>query len=318
MSLDGDTVEIRAHAKINLHLEVIRRREDGYHDIRSVVVPISLSDRIRIEPAAKGVETVLDDGGLAELEDLRGMSPERALTNRAALALQEATGCRRGVRMRLQKNIPVGGGLGGGSADAAAVLLALSDLWGTGLSRGRLEEIAAGVGSDVAALVHGGAVVMTGRGEKVASVEGLTASGRRGWWLVIANPRIPVSTRDIYSHCRPSLTSADGAFTNTVSSLGSGDVIRASKSLYNGLQPPAVEKYPLIGILLEELQAAGALGALVSGSGASVFGLCANEAEARSVEGRLRQRLGSAVWSYVARTLPDGVMAAHGPLEARV
>lgn len=318
MSFDGATAEIRAHAKINLYLEVIRRREDGYHDIRSVAVPISLSDRIRLESIPEGVETVLEADGQAELEDLAGMPPDRCLTNRAAAALQAATGRADGVRMHLQKNIPVGGGLGGGSADAAAVLIALNSLWGAGLSRARLMELAAGIGSDVAALVHGGAVVMTGRGERVEPVGGITGAGRRGWWLVVANPRVPVSTRDIYGRCRPGLTSADGAFTTTVSSLGSGDVRQASGSLFNGLQAPVVDKYPLIGILLEELRAAGALGVLVSGSGASAFGLCAGEAEARSVEGRLRQRLGAAVWSRVARTLPDGVMAAHGPLEARV
>ena len=145
-----------AHAKINLTLEILGVRPDGYQDLRSVVVPIPLHDDVARDPAdAISVE-------------MPGEIPqERNLAWRAAQALRQATGCARGVRIVLGKRIPQGAGLGGGSADAAAVLNGLNELWGLGLPKARLCGIAAAVGSDVPALTLGGPVLMEGRGERV-------------------------------------------------------------------------------------------------------------------------------------------------------
>ena len=308
-------VELEAPAKINLYLDVLGAREDGYHDIVSALVPISLCDNIIMEEQDDGIEGAFDCGELENLADLEVMASGRNLAVRAAEALKAATGYEGGASISIRKNIPVGGGLGGGSGNAAAVLVGLNELWGTGISRQRLMEIGSGLGCDVPAMTYGAAAIMEGRGEKVTPIA-LRNGGTEGWWLVLANPGVAISTRDIYERHTPALTSMDAAFKNMVLSLENGDVSGASRALFNGLQSTVTRKYPLVGVMLDELDAAGAIGTLVSGSGATVFGL-ANDAEhAREVEAEFSERVDGAVWTRVVKTMPDGVMVAHGPLEA--
>ena len=233
---------LAAHAKINLTLEVLGVRPDGYHDLRSVVVPVPLHDDVVLEPA---------DGVSVEMPG--DLPQERNLAWRAADALRRATGCRKGARIRLVKRIPAGAGLGGGSADAAAVLNGLNDLWGLGLAKGRLCEIGATVGSDVPALVLGGAVLMEGRGERVAP---LADSPLRDFplhdlcRLVLRTPPVFVSTPRVFAEFRES-------------DRGRGP---------NDLQPAACRLHPEIAAALEALRAEGCMGVQMSGSGSSVFG----------------------------------------------
>lgn len=309
------SIELEAPAKINLFLDVLGTRDDGYHDILSALVPVSLCDKITMEMQDGGIEAAFECGDVDDMADLERMDSGRNLAVRAAEALKAKTGHEGGARITIKKNIPVGGGLGGGSGNAAAVLVGLNELWGTDLSKQDLMEVGSMIGCDVPAMTHGGAVIVEGTGEKVSSVN-LQNGGADGWWLVLANPGVAVSTKDIYSRYRPSLTSADGAFKNMVFSLETGDVSGASRALFNGLQSTVTRKYPLIGIMLSELDAAGAIGTLVSGSGATVFGLARDAEHARGVEAEFKNRLDGAVWTRVAKTMPDGVMVAHGPLEA--
>ena len=322
MSERNESLTLHPAGKINLYLEVLGVRENGYHDIRSVLVPVSLHDVLTLEKAEKEIETDVrlcegDGGDLMGWGD-QGLSPKDNLATRAALALKEASGYRGGARITLEKCVPVGGGLGGGSADAAATLKGLNELWGTGLSLSELMEIGTGLGCDVPALIHGGAVSMQGMGEDVQPLDVGAEGGGQSWFVVILNPGFRVSTADVYSRCTSSLTSVDGEFKSIVSALRTGDVELAGRNLYNGLQETVFGKYPLVRILAEVLTEAGAIGSLVSGSGASVFGFASDETHARSVVERARERLEVPVWSWITRTLPDGVMVAHGPLEARV
>ena len=158
---------IEAHAKINLTLEVLGTRPDGYHELRSIVAAIPLHDDVELVDAPAGEAVVMVGDGL-EIPDV---PPEKNLAVRAARALQKACGVSRGVRIRIVKRIPAGAGLGGGSADAAAVLNGLNELWGLGLSTERLCAVGAEVGSDVPALVLGGVVMMEGRGERVRACD---------------------------------------------------------------------------------------------------------------------------------------------------
>jgi len=162
-------VKLLAHAKVNFTLEVLGERSDGYHALRSVVVPISLADTLEIEPTEDG--SVTSDTGFSD--DLC-VKAARVLADLqpSTFNLQPALG----ARIRVTKRIPAGGGLGGGSADAAAVLLGLDDLWRLGLSRTELAEIGAQVGSDVPSLVLGCPVLMEGRGEKVSPLFNLQPS----------------------------------------------------------------------------------------------------------------------------------------------
>ena len=300
---------------MNLFLEVIGKRGDGYHELRSVIVPIGLCDTVRLARTDGLIETEVNNGKLSGGNELCLAGQEENLATRAAVSLKERTGYKGGALIVLQKELPVGGGLGGGSADAAAVLVGLNELWQTGVSRAELGEIGFGLGCDIPALLHGGAVCMTGLGEEIVPIA-VSDDEQSQWWLVVVNPGFSISTADIYSRCSSPLTSREFSCSNVVSALETGDVGLAAKSLFNGLQELVFTKYPIIRMAAEGLESAGALGVLLSGSGASLFGLARDEEHARGVVAKLSRELGFAVWSEVTRILPDGVMVAHGPLEA--
>jgi len=239
-----------AHAKINLTLAVLGERPDGYHDLRSIVLPIPLHDTVTLEPASEISLVCQAAPGAAPLPTaLATLAPARNLAYRAAEALRRATGCMRGVRITLVKRIPAGAGLGGGSADAAAVLNGLNQLWELHLPKARLCEIAAEVGSDVPALVWGGPVLMEGRGERVTPLGAdhpLPDMAR----LVLRVPPVFVSTPEVFRAFRPE-------------DRGQGA---------NDLQPAACRLHPEIGAALAALRAEGCEGVTMSGSGAAVFG----------------------------------------------
>ena len=237
--------KVQAFAKINLTLEVYGKRPDGYHALRSLVLPISLADTLEIELA----DRLATDTGFAD-----------DLILKAARIL----GGGRGASVKVAKRIPVGGGLGGGSADAAAALKGLNELWG-------LMAIGAQVGSDVPALIYGKPCIMEGRGEIVKPLpENLQAAFAEPLALVLANPGVNSSTREVYANCTPRLDfSAEKEYNTTP---------------INDLEAPALRLYPQIG----ELKALMGAGAMMSGSGSTVFKIVASEAEAVAGRDALR------------------------------
>ncbi len=317
MQTGGNSLSLAAPAKVNLYLDVLGKRPDGYHDLRSLVVPVSLADEVVLQEAEEGVEVRCTGEGLPAGNQDVLPEPAQNLAARAAILLREAAGYAGGARIRICKHIPVGGGLGGGSADAAATLVGLNRLWKTGLSTGQLMELGARLGSDIPSMVCGRAVRMEGRGERVSPVNCRWPTGGT-WWLVVVNPGFSVSTRDVYARFRTGLTSSEETFRNAVFALEKGDVGLASRSLHNSLETTVFAKYPLLKIVAGKLKAAGALGVLLSGSGASVFAVAAGYDQALVIEEQVRRDAGSWLWTRVAQVLPDGVMVAHGPLEARV
>ncbi len=312
-------MRVEARAKINFFLEVLDKRPDGYHDLRSLLAPISLADEMEFEVSPDGtVETEMD---IRELPEIVGVSVAESndnLTTRAARLLQQETGCRLGARIRIRKRVPIGGGLGGGSSDAAATLRTLNRLWNLELPRSRLMELAARLGSDIPALVQGGAVAIEGVGDRVTRLEAAADPELRPWWLVVVNPGFSTSTRDIYERYRTRLTSEPESYNNMRSALSTGNVRLAAKHLFNSLEATVFGKYPLARMLVARLREAGALGAMVSGSGSSLFALAGDEGHARQLERALQSRSDGAIWSRVAKTMPDSVMVAHDPLEVRV
>ena len=245
-----------AFAKVNFTLEVFGGRADGYHALRSLVVPVSLSDTVSVEPAP----SLSSDFG------------EDDLCLKAARELCAG----RGAAIGVEKRIPVGGGLGGGSADAAAALVALNEAWGLGRTRAELVEIAARVGSDVPALVHGGPVVMEGRGELVAPFMQEGEAFPR-LWLVLANPGVASSTREVYGTCASRVTDDARILYNMRRALASGELGRIASAMVNDLAEAAVRLHPEIGAAMALLREAGVVGAAVSGSGSTVFGLVPDE-----------------------------------------
>ena len=305
-----------APAKVNLSLEILGRRADGYHELRSVVMPVSLFETVEVRTRADAevrVETVAEDG--VSLAALDGLPPEKHLAAKAVRAMQRALGRpERGADVRIVKRIPIGAGMAGGSADAAGVLACLRAMWAPDLPEADWLAAGASVGSDVPALQLGGAVLMEGRGERVSR---LLAPDEHPapFWLVVVFPEYSVSTKDVYAAADdPSaaggLTADPGLWQTLAHSVRHGDARAASGSLFNGLQHTVSLLHPPTSRFCSALREAGALGTLLSGSGSAVFGIAGSEDEAHAV----RRRLPPETRSRVVQTLPDGVMAAHGPL----
>ena len=233
-------MKVSAYAKINLTLEVYGKRPDGYHELKSIVQPIALADEIEIERTADG--SISSDTGFAD-----------DLCVKAARVL----GC--GARISVGKHIPVGGGLGGGSADAAAVLLALNELYDLGKSPEELAAIGASVGSDVPALVLGQSlrrpILMEGRGERVMPLPNEPARA-----LVLVNPGVFCSTAEVFAHSTPRTERPDGNV--------------------NDLQDAAMALHPEIARAYDFLVQSGAEDVMMSGSGATVFAFAKNDEDA--------------------------------------
>jgi 4-diphosphocytidyl-2-C-methyl-D-erythritol kinase len=286
---------LRTAAKVNLTLEILGKRADGYHEIATVMQAVDLSDRI-----------TLDDADDLDVRSSSGELPTdaRNLALRAALALREAAGSGGGVRIGLDKHIPVAAGLGGGSSDAAAVLVGLNRLWGLRWPLERLDEVAATLGSDVPFFLRGGAAVATGRGEKVAPLQG------RSLALVLVNPRLPASTAEMYGRLTPAMYSDGGATRTLVRNLGRS-AARIAASLYNGMEAAAAGVFPQVAQMRAALVAAGALGAVMSGSGPTVFGVARSYEQARQI----RARVARGSWEcWAVRTLcgPAVRLVANG------
>ena len=233
---------LAAHAKINWTLTVRGVRPDGYHDLRSIVLPIALHDTVTLEEADE-VVCEMPAMGVAQAENL---------AYRAAVALREATGCARGAHIMIEKRIPVGAGLGGGSADAAAVLNGLNDLWKLHLPEPEICEIAARVGSDVPALTLGAPALMEGRGERVRCLrpeERADLPKMEG--IIVFAPGIFVSTPNVYREFREE-------------DCGRGP---------NDLQPAALRLYPEIGEAIQRLERQGLSRVTMTGSGSAVYGI---------------------------------------------
>jgi 4-diphosphocytidyl-2-C-methyl-D-erythritol kinase len=280
-SRSGRRFVLSAAAKVNLVLEVLSKRDDGYHEIATVMQTVDLADRLTLEEA----DTI-------ELRVHAGPVPSDAtnLALRAALALREAASVDRGVRVGLDKRIPVAAGLGGGSSDAAAVLLGLNRLWGLRWPRSKLAETAVGLGMDVPFFLQGGGVVATGRGEHLEPVPA------GGLALVLVNPKFGSSTAEVYGRVTPTMYTDGRRVRAAIEALRSRRATRVASSLYNGLEGAVTPVCPEVGRMRAALLAAGALGAAMTGSGPTVFGVARSFEHARQIRARLT-RASWACWA---------------------
>ena len=277
-------VTVRGPAKVNLQLAVGPARDDGYHPLVTVFHAVSLNDEVTVQPAAKMTLTVTG-------EDAASVPTDRSnLAWRAATALAKAAGLRgadAAVRIEIRKRIPVAAGLAGGSADAAATLVACNELWEAGLSPRELAEIAAGLGSDVPFSLMGGTAVGRGRGEELTPA---LAAGSYHWALAFG--RSGLSTAQVYATF-DRLRSARGASgqptaepllsNELMTALRSGDPARVGPLLTNDLQPAALSLKPDLRRTLAAGREHGALGAIVSGSGPTCAFLARDAAHAREL-----------------------------------
>ncbi|MEI7948515.1 MAG: 4-(cytidine 5'-diphospho)-2-C-methyl-D-erythritol kinase, partial [bacterium] len=299
MKQEGSSISIETPAKINLTLEVLGKRADGYHALRSVVMPVSLTDAVTVTTTNNEISLTVTAEPWVDLS-LIG-PPEKNLCIRVTKMMQARYRIAAGAKIHIHKRIPIGGGMGGGSADAAAVIRGLNELWELDLPRGEMMELGAELGSDIPALVHGGAVLMEGRGEFITGLfQGLSEETCRGFWLVVANPGIPCSTAEVFKNWKAGLTPPPHFLHNMISFVRTGQVTAAADVLYNGLEEGVFERYPLVAQTASQLKVAGCFGVLLSGSGSSVFGLVRDEAHGQEV----CKRLDVSLWRMLVRTCP--------------
>jgi len=256
---------VEAHAKINLTLDVEGRRPDGFHALRSVMQELSLHDTLTIVPAPT-IEFSCDDSALAGRDNL---------VVRAARLLQEEYGLTDGVRLTLEKHVPVEAGLGGGSSDAAAALRGLAVHWGLSLSSGDLSALGARLGSDVPFFFYGPTALVTGRGEDVAVLPPPPP-----FFAVLHKPSIGVSTRRVFGALSPASYGGEG--TERLLAAREEGVPIEEWPLSNGLQESVVGLYPAVGAALRRLREAGAAHPIMTGSGSTVYALFSDEAAARA------------------------------------
>ena len=267
--LDGG-VRVVAPAKINLTLWVGPRREDGFHRVESIVATVSLVDRLTVYPASKGCELTCTNPDLP--------CDRNNLAIRAAMALAERAGVPANLRMHLEKNIPIAAGLGGGSSDAAACLMAINDLWKTGYSNIQLGEIAAELGSDVPLFLAGPLCRIRGRGE---SVEPLGFDWP--FWAVLLCPPFPLATAEVYRKFDELLTKAPAPAIITDCQLGLHEPESSGAVVFNMLEPAAFGIMPRLADWRKALLAAGAKNVQLCGSGSALVCLFNSLAHARQL-----------------------------------
>lgn len=292
------SVTVRVPAKVNLHLGVGPLRPDGKHQLHTVYQAVSLYDEVVLEPSTDGSLTVSIVG--EHVEGVPGGDDNLAV--QAVRAVAALAGVEPAVHVTLRKGIPVGGGLAGGSADAAAALVAADALWRCDLDRSALEGLAAGLGSDVAFLLHGGTALGTGHGEIVSPV-----LSRGDWHWVLAVAETGLSTPAVYAELDRQrgvdATTPASVSDGVLAALRSGDVVALGHALRNDLQAPALHLRPNLARVLAAGQELGAVGGVVSGSGPTVALLAASAGESI--------RIASALAGYdVCRT----VRRASGPV----
>ena len=258
----SEPVTRKAHAKLNVFLRVLGRRGDGYHDIETVILPLDLHDLVTVEPGF-GLDVVVTG---PRAGDLAGAGGESLVTAAAAAWASAAGRDEPGVRITLDKRIPVAAGLGGGSADAAATLRALEACFATGLSVADLRMIGAELGSDVPALLLEEPAYAHGRGDRVTPVHAVTTH-----WVVVP-ARFPVAVADAYTWWDESGTTGHDPGM-LVAALETGNTAVLGPSLFDDLQGPVAAHHPEIAATIAALEEAGALGAIMTGSGPTVVAL---------------------------------------------
>ncbi len=249
----------KAFAKINLGLRVLEKRRDGFHNIQSLMIPIGWHDELEFSKSESLSLTCTDESLPVD---------ETNLCVQAALALQQQFDFV-GVRIHLDKRVPHGAGLGGGSSDAAATLGALRQLWNLSASDEDLEEIAASLGSDIPFFISGRPSLVSGRGEILNPVE-LDLEG----WLAVAVPEVPIATADAYGWVTPDASRPDMVVPSYT--------LSPTLDVHNDFQPEMVRRFPVVGELVDTFKAAGAVHVSMSGSGSAVYGIFADEVAARN------------------------------------
>lgn len=254
-----NSITVNCPAKINLSLDILGKRDDGYHEINTIMQTISLEDKITIKKACEfsissnNKDIPLDDKNIA-------LKAAKIIFNKASIE--------GGVEIYIEKNIPVAAGLAGGSSDAAGTILGINNLYSLNLSKEDMMEIANSIGSDITYLLERGTAFCTGRGEKVKKLKSL-----KDHFVLIARPDIDISTKWVYDNLNFINIKERPNNNLLIDAINRNDIKFISNNLVNVLENVTIDKYNIISDIKKEMMNSGALGALMSGSGASVFGI---------------------------------------------
>lgn len=291
------TIERTSPCKVNLLLNILEKRADGFHELETVMQPVPLCDRLEFARAGSGVDLTCN------LPDLP--VDGRNLVVRASALFLQAAGISEGVRIRLEKRIPLAAGLGGGSGNAATTLRGLNDLFGRPLGEEELGRLAVQLGSDVPFFLQSGPALATGRGEKIEPLDGFPAL--KDAWVLLIHPGFGISTAWAYQSLAQfpaALRGEPGRAARLVGRLQQTDLREAAGGLYNALEAPALAKYPILALYQEFLRAAGADGTLMSGSGSTTFALVSGEPAAARLRERFQAEFGTSSWTEILPLRP--------------
>ena len=296
----GSRVCVNAPAKLNLFLELHERRKDGYHELETLMVPINLYDSVAIKASDDSAIRLTCNWTGGTPESLRDPMPPSSdnLAHRAAVALRQHAGICSGAEIEIVKRIPTRAGLGGGSADAAATLVAANAAWETAYTRDQLAEIAAGLGSDVPFFLYDSPALCTGRGEIISPI---SMSGRLDF--VIVKPPFGLSTPEVFKASQVSSTPA--SVDSLISALDPVNPAKIGSMLLNRLQQAAQKLTPWVEKIAGVMRRLSVHGHQMSGSGTSYFAICRNQRQARQIAAKLRAtRLGSVFAASTAGPYP--------------
>lgn len=254
-------MKISAMSKVNLGLDVLRRRDDGYHEVRMIMQTLKLCDELYFEETQKKEIRIVCNSENLECD-------ENNLIYKAARLIMDETGIDRGLDIRLKKNIPIAAGMAGGSSDAAATLVALNKMFGIDFDIAKLKEIGVKIGADVPYCIEGGTQLSEGIGEKLTRLKDAPQC-----FVVVAKPHIGVSTKYVYENLHVETIKTHPNIDAMLKGIDAGDLIEISSHMENILENVTEKKYPVIAMLKSKLKSMGALKSLMSGSGPTVFAL---------------------------------------------
>ena len=262
-------IKFKTPAKINLGLHIHGKREDGFHELETIFQMVSLYDDVELELLSSGIKLECDTPGVP--------TDDTNLACKAALLLRQAYQVEgKGVSIRLKKNIPFGAGLGGGSGNAAGVLMGLNRLWNLKIEREKLSKLAAELGSDVPFFLTSPCALGMGRGEQLGSLKPCAK-----FQVLLVFPGFPVATSWVYQNLKLKLTKRENNISILRKNLSLSDITSLGSRLYNDLEPVVIQRFPEVQVVKDELKAWGALGVLLSGSGSTVFGIFDDPEKAR-------------------------------------
>jgi 4-diphosphocytidyl-2-C-methyl-D-erythritol kinase len=285
-------IELESRCKVNLLLNILGKRVDGFHELETVMHPVEVTDRLVFERGGTGITLTCSEPSLP--------TDSQNLVYRAAASFARQAGIADGLRIHLEKRIPLAAGLGGGSGNGATTLLGLNQLFGSPLPAESIYLLAASLGSDVPFFLQQNPALATGRGEKVTSLEPFPAL--RGAAFFLVHPGFGISTPWAYQSLARfplALNGRSGRADKLLSLLRGEDLKLAGTEFYNSLEAPALEKYPLLVLFQDFLRENGAVATLMSGSGSTTFALASNVAAGEVLAENFRSKFGRTNWTAV-------------------